>query len=516
MFRTIRSTIRPLIQIPKRSISFQPKKAITKGKKKGKNESGSPFTNSFTFQLFIIVGAMGAGYSLGKSIITEKPPKDLFPSGSTTSLDDLSAPVSRKYGDYDKFKRCILRILEEQGYTIDQKDYKNETLFNDPLISKDVAQVMNETGFIKQLFFGKQDKQIDQRKFTFHPLNKEQVSCILKCCHEFKIPVFTSSQGYQFYSGKIPYRIEIDFNRMNAITKDSDDSYTVQSGVDGKELFAQLKNDKVYVNSNESPLDILLSFLGIERSDTDGRLINNKFDRESIDKITNILPDGSIIETSNDTSDATSYRLFESFKHTVDDISIVTDYQIHGEIAHRNTPTELFLMGFKDLPKLNETVKFIKKALPNIKVGFMDSVKCKPLSESFGGLTTFCVITLSPNDISKLGRNFCKGNNDMQIFRFDLNDLPPKNPKLYYSNQLQQKPEFHASSALIISDDLLNQDPKTYLLTNPYTETKYTDQSSGVIKKDLQRRLKLSLDPFSVLNPGFSCTVEMEKEEKKE
>ncbi|QPG75084.1 hypothetical protein FOA43_002425 [Brettanomyces nanus] len=475
--------------------------------------SGSPFANSLTFQAFMIVGAMGAGYSLGKSMITENPPTDLFPSGSTTKLIDLPVKNSKEYGDYDKFKRCILRILESQGYTFDQKNNKNDYLFEDSFISKDLAQVMNDVSHFQEIFWGKKIDDIDEKKFIFYPENASQVSSILKYCQEFRIPVFTTEQSYLHFSKKIPYRMEINFSRMTGYeaVKDDDSVMDVQPGVNLHDINEYL-NEKGFqnLNSTTSPLDLLLSSVGIELTDSSNRLFYNKFDKSQVIQFTAVLSDGTEMTVDRNSE---GYKLFELLSSIENSSAIITNLRMNVFMKSAQSKDLLVVLAFKSIDDINSTVKELsaQKRISQLgNIGFVDSSKCRTLEERFEGYKTFAVLKVAADQYSRLGSKFNKGCDRFKVFKIDIKDLDGYQSS-YYSNRMD-KPDLNrndkpdadskASSALIVSRDLLKQKLCSYYSTSHLLETAQTDKMivEGNPQTDLLRRIKLSLDPAKILN----------------
>ena len=495
------------------SVSGRPikKSSITKGEKPKEKKSGSPFSNSFSFQLFIIVGAMGAGYSLGKSFVTENAPANLFPAGSTTAISKIKkADKSSEYGGYDKFKRCILRILESQKLEIDQKNYDNKALYDNPFISKDISDVMNCGESIQEVFFGKKVKNLQQKEYVFYPESAEQVSAILKNCQEFHIPVFTSSDAYiSSLKSTGGYRLKIDFSRLNKIDKVDQHTVKIQIGAKPTALRDRMNNMDCDTLSNLNSLTILCSLLGIQLPCTKSRLLCNKIDKSLIEGVTAVLPDGTIEKVNRFSKDPNENRAFNLLLSYEPNCCIITDAIITRK---KESAFSLYILGFKSLLSVDDMVNKIKSIIPDIDISFIDSVKCPQIQSAFGAYRTLCVFKLSKGNYSKLGSIFDDKSDEFKTFKFDSKDFISSNEFHYYSNLLssQSNRNRKATSALIVSPNIVRQDPETFYSMGMMEETTLLDSTkNGVdVKRDLFRRIKFSLDPARVLNPNVEIQLE--------
>lgn len=493
------------------SISTRPHKKFSRGGSRGGKTSGSPFSNSFSFQLFIIVGAMGAGYSLGKSYVTENVPADLFPAGSTTTLDKIrKSNNASKYGGYDKFKRCVLRILETQGLEIDQKNYENPALYDNLFISKDIANMMNCQESVQEVFLGKRIQDLDQKQYVFYPNSTKQVSAILKNCQEFHIPVFTSTSAYTSgLKSTEAYKLKIDFSRLNKIENVNKDSLRTQTGIHPSALYKEMHEMDFQPLSNLNALTILFSLLGIQLPCSRSRLLGNKIDKSLVESFTAVLPDGTIENVRRFSEDPSERQAFYFLLAYESSCCIITDVTIKRNIQDNYL---FYVLGFKSLFPVDSTVNKIKSVIPDLEIAFVDSVKCSQLEKTFGGYQTLCAFKLNRGDDSRLSRYFNNNSKGFRVFKFKSKDLVPSDESLYFSDMLSPKANRSrkASSALIVSSDIVHEDPRTFYSITMPEEVDFRDSTDDKtnVNRDLFRRIKFSLDPAKVLNPNVEIKLE--------
>lgn len=433
-------------------------------------ESGTPFANSIVFQLFLIVGAMGAGYSLGKSVIEENTPAGLFPLGSTTKLKDLEGQKTKAYGDYDKFRRCILRILQGQGYDVDVKNNQNDKLYEDPFMSKDVAEVMNEVDKLQDVFLG---RTLDETKtWTFYPENTEQVSAILATCNEFKIPVFTTEDGYNVCGN---YKFLLDLSRINTI-KFGSGTVEVGPGTDCSLLYSKLKESGQVINDTDA-LRIVLASLGIRLNSSDQ--VCGKYDRSQIQNVTAVLPDGTTLTVGQTTP--IERQLFD----LVVDTGVIT--------AVKMTPQQsdqvIGIVEADTLAQVNDTVKRITKRIP-LDVTFVNGINCRPLQKAYGH-DTLAVMKMPRSDAKRY---------NLKVF--ELTDLPPVAPTLYYSSQVKGD----TSSALIVST---GNEVTSFVETTQIAETRAANETEQL---DLYRKVHMAVDPGQILDPNLKVLTKVSKD----
>lgn len=487
-----------------------------------KDKSGSPFDSSFTFQLFLIVGAMGAGYTLGKTTIMNTPPATLFPQGSTTSYELLkeyeSIDKERENKQYDMFKRCILRILQGKDIEVDMKYGENESLYENAYCNKEISTIMNDADGIGDVFFGKDPKHWENKSFIFYPENTDDVSSILKCCNEFKIPVYTPNckiepKGLVF---------QIDFKNFTNIELLGNDKLKINAYMNlnrvNEELKIQGLGDELFINNELNAVDLFLMSCGIQLTNTRNKLINNLYSIGDIKGFECVLPDGEILSVEKNTDDKFQDKIFSLISKCQEDIAVITKVFIdRDQIEDSQNKYEnknLIVVGSNDLQVLNNAIKELTQKSDN-KIDLVDNNGSEYITNQYGRYKTFLLTVLSDKDIQKLNRKYNEGmqNEEMAIIKKPVAELgiaETRRANSYFSQCAEE-----GASAIIVNSNVGNPTEttsNTYYAVDPVEENLHCvqkenrdDPSHSV--EDFYRRLKLSVDSNRILNRDSGVLV---------
>lgn len=426
--------------------------SVALGAKSGpKKTSGSPFDSSFSFQMFLIVGAMGAGYTLGKTSITNDPPPTLFPKGSVTTLDDL-----KDFKDdlnYDRFKRCILRVLESKQIAVDVKHGKNEALYQETFCNEEIAKVMNDIDGMGDVFFGKNQDVWQGKHFTWFPETTKDVSMILQLATEFCVPVYTIL-GDKDTSG---LAFELDMTKLN----------------------------------NDSPLDVRLSSLDLFLSTCGlplmGKTINGAT-LESIKQITAVLADGTIVEAKKDAANGEG-ELFTLLTTLQNELCVITN--VKTETPSDLNDSKLVIIGTNSTEKLNETITDVSKRLNNTNIAVVDSHN--PHTKLYGDFSSFAIFKATPTELGSLNKKYTNGEtaSSHTIVSLPLNQLKAAAKNV------------SGIDGILATEDVVN---KSFQTLNFTTEKAHDDKLA--LAQSVLRRLKLSMDTKLVLNRDLTIKVE--------
>lgn len=461
-----------------------------------KSESGSPFDGSFTFQLFLIVGAMGAGYTLGKTSVINDPPADLFPKGSTTSLKDISTEKENTTKLFDKFKRCVLRVIEAKGIQIDVKYGENQDLFKNEYFSKDVAELMNDQDSVSDLFFGKKEEIWKDKSFIFYPESTKDVSDIAQLSQEFEICLSTADNLKLQDSG---LEIVVDYSRLNRIEiENTDESISVDVG-------ANLNDIKGY-GLNGSALDLFLTCSGITTQDMSNRMIAG-FAKNLVTEFTAVLPDGSIVTAKNDQMDEGEYKSFQLLSQYQNMVCLITNVKLDLSTQKNE---QLVVMGFNNIAELNKNISEVKTKLKgNVEIAVVDNNSCEPLAQRFGDYKTFAAFKVTKEDLSKLNKRYCNGE---ETESFKITCLGPSD---VYARACRNEKEDDNNESYIkykykYTYGQTNENP-VILATPNILNANSTFQGYGspepVKHEELHRRVKLALDRGAVVNRGAGVAL---------
>lgn len=524
---------RSIINGPTKTGSNTIKKSPTKTSKnandEGKKSSNSFLDSSFSFQLFLIVGAMGAGYTLGKTTILTSPPATLFPNESITPTDLLveyeKSDKEIENKQYDMFRRCILRILESKGFEVDMKYGKNQSLYDEKYCNKEISDIMNSEDGLNDVFFGKDSKTWENKEFIWYPESTNDVSMILKYCNEFKIPVYTEDFGFK-PKGLV---FSIDYKYFQNSIKEKDSNIIkFNIGLSNQKINEILKeNDLEYdINSSLRASDLFLMKCGIQLNDYKNRLINNKINKEYINGLECVLVDGSIMDLkkySDDIKDDDSilYGIVSSAQEIICAITEVSLDKRKLELIKEDLSKNLIVIGSNELSKLNDTLKDIKGRVDTVKndISLIDNNGCELITSTYGPYKTFAVLKLTDKELNKLNKRFTVNNSsnnneenqNLKISRYDIKDIELDISKsVYYSSRVKSGD----GGVILIKDNITDENSmlRTYHGTTPLIESEiidYEDNSdeNEYIKRAFLRRLKLAVDSNRVLNRNVGITV---------
>ena len=348
--------------------SSQRKVAKVPSAGEGKKESGSwrsIFDASFVFNLFLVVGAMGAGYTLGKTTILTAPPATLFPAQSTTPYATMAEyekeDKERESKQYDMFRRCILRILESKGIEVDMKNGQNESLYEQKYCSRDISEIMNDADSLSNVFFGRDPKEWEGKQFVWYPQNTQDTATIMKFCDEFKVPVSTGTSGID----PTGLGFQINFRDFAMEQQDGGDVLRFGLNVSGEDLNRALgeKGFGHFSNRGLRPLDLFLLHSGVKLSDSDGRLIANRFDADAVDGMECVLPDGEVLEVRNSNELPDDYKLYRFLVPFQEQVCVITRVLFARErpalpAGRPEEPlTSLVVVGSNDLGSLTGAIR---------------------------------------------------------------------------------------------------------------------------------------------------------------
>jgi hypothetical protein len=470
------------------------------GEKGKAKDSSSSLDSSFTFQLFLIVGAMGAGYTLGKTTILTSPPDTLFPNGSITKMVALKGlekeTNEREKKQYDMFKRCALRILEGKGIEVDVKYGKNESLYDSQFCNKDIAKVMNEEESMSEVFFGKDPKEWEDSVFVWYPETTEDVSNIMKNCSEFNIPVYNRITGAQTNKDNKYISFEIDFDKFEKTSNDKGSATTVALPLN---LTTDEMNEKLgqvnRINSSLSAADLFFMGAGIKIDSTSNKVIGNKYAVADVDAIECVLPDGNVlrVEKDDDVSDYDS-KLFHLLSRFQDSLCVITKVFVGTDVT-RISPSDdvsLVYLGENDLRKLNENIQTIRRQLPNLDLTIIDihNDTDQQLASQYGEYKTFAIMKLSDKEYNKV-----KGVSNIRKIEVQSLETPTTPIGGCFTDKLT------SGEQCIIVQKLGSNVTKTYFKGKYVAVEEEAEEDTPDVSAALVRRLKLSIDSARVLNP---------------
>lgn len=504
--------------------SSQRKVAKVPSAGEGKKESGSwrsIFDASFVFNLFLVVGAMGAGYTLGKTTILTAPPATLFPAQSTTPYATMAEyekeDKERESKQYDMFRRCILRILESKGIEVDMKNGQNESLYEQKYCSRDISEIMNDADSLSNVFFGRDPKEWEGKQFVWYPQNTQDTATIMKFCDEFKVPVSTGTSGID----PTGLGFQINFRDFAMEQQDGGDVLRFGLNVSGEDLNRALgeKGFGHFSNRGLRPLDLFLLHSGVKLSDSDGRLIANRFDADAVDGIECVLPDGEVLEVRNSNELPDDYKLYRFLVPFQEQVCVITRVLFARErpalpAGRPEEPlTSLVVVGSNDLGSLTGAIQDIRQRVgAGRAISLVDSHGCARVADTYGPYGTFAVLKAGEQELAKL-RKKLGGSADVCFQQLDIDSIatPAAAAVCYFSASSPSGDDGAAASGavLLVQDDVADEHGaiRAYRNKTPAAESEALDRAGPSVKRDLLRKIKLAVDSGRVLNRNAGIAV---------
>ncbi|CDK29257.1 unnamed protein product [Kuraishia capsulata CBS 1993] len=269
-----------------------------------KDPLNTKFGKWFQFGLIFTIGAtVGSGYISYK--VGENPPSFLFPSSSTTKLEEL---VPAKYGSVDSKVLAELELL---------------------LGSDQISQKQQQLDEHSDTYWNSHHAEAEQRPIcVVYPQTTEQVSGIMKICHSHRIPVVPFSGGTSLEGHFIPTRggICIDLSAMNNILAlhKEDLDIMVQPCVGWEELDDYLSEYGLMFGPDPGPGAMIGGMIGTSCSGTNAARYGTM--KENVVSLTVVLADGTVLKTKKrPRKSSAGYNLNGLFIGSEGTLGIVTE-----------------------------------------------------------------------------------------------------------------------------------------------------------------------------------------------
>ncbi|KAG0681028.1 D-lactate ferricytochrome c oxidoreductase [Pichia californica] len=265
-----------------------------------KNSFGkSVLSNTAILFIGALVGTSWASFNLCKN-----PPEFLFPHTSTLPL---SSTLSPNYGDSNLVITELKKFLKSDQVSESKDEIDNHA---DSYFSTD-HPTNNE----------KPDAVV-------FPETTEEVSKILKICHDHHVPIVPFTGGTSLEGHYITTRrgISLDMSRMNKIlsTHKDDLDITVQAGVSWEDLRDYLQPFGFLFGPDPGPGACIGGMCGTSCSGTNAARYGTM--RENVISLTAVLADGTIVKTRRrPRKTAAGYNLTQLFIGSEGTLCIVTE-----------------------------------------------------------------------------------------------------------------------------------------------------------------------------------------------
>lgn len=293
--------------------------------------------------LFLSGSAVGFYFALKQTLAL--PPEFLFPHSSKTSLDDIPPPA---YGSQLDFELAVARfkqLLQKEGQISNSPNdieghTKNSYTLHEPLPSQRPSIIL-------------------------YPETTEEVSEVLKICHDLRIPILPYSGGTSLESQFVSTRngVILDLSRMNKIIKLNKDDLdiTVQAGVGWEEINELVNPDGLMLGPDPGPGALVGGMIGTSCSGTNASRYGTM--KENVVNLTVVLADGTVIKTKRRPKKASNgYNLTGLFIGSEGTLGVITEATLK---LHTKPKVEtVAVVSFNSLlDATNCVTKFIQQGL---------------------------------------------------------------------------------------------------------------------------------------------------------
>lgn len=312
-----------------------------------------------------MVGSIGSiclvsGYVLGTYNGTDDN------NASRTQLKDLK-PL--KFANVDRVNQALTlihQIVGEDQITVSMNELKTHS--NDP--SNFIPSKKNELPYA-----------------VVYPKSIEDVSKVVKVCHEYSIPVIPYSGGTSIEGHFIPTRrgISIDVSQMDKIIEVHPDDLdvVVQPGVEWIHLNEQLDKYGLMFGPDPAPGALIGGIIGTNASGTNA--VRYGAAKDNVLSLKVVLADGTIIKTrQRPRKSSNGYNLTNLFIGSEGTLGIIVEATLKLHVKPQNEV--IALINFKEIIDASNTVAdLFKRGISCNAVEFMDNRQMNAVVEMGAG-----------------------------------------------------------------------------------------------------------------------------------
>lgn len=208
-----------------------------------------------------------------------------------------------------------------------------------------------------------------------YPNSIDEVSKIVKICHEYCIPVIPYSGGTSIEGHYIPTRrgISIDVSKMNKIIAihENDLDVVVQPGVEWTFLNDQLEKYGLIFGPDPAPGALIGGILGTNASGTNA--VKYGAAKDNVLSLTVVLADGTIVKTrQRPRKSSNGYNLTNLFIGSEGTLGIIVEATLKLHVKPKNEV--IALINFKEIGDASKAVTdLFKMGISCNAVEFMDN-----------------------------------------------------------------------------------------------------------------------------------------------
>ncbi|KAA6414782.1 MAG: D-lactate dehydrogenase (cytochrome) [Lasallia pustulata] len=322
-----------------------------------KDREESSTSRAFATTFAILAASLGC-YWLGSMNPTPLPTTSTVPLGSTDPPKHDTSPSNLQAAWAD-----FVEIVEEENISTNEND----------LQSHSGSEWSSYT-----------TKHSEHPFLVVYPSTTEEVSRIMKVCHERKIPVTGYSGGTSLEGHYSATRngICVDFGRMDKILElhKDDLDVIVQPGVGWELLNEELGKDGLFFPPDPGPGAMIGGMVGTGCSGTNAYHYGTM--REWVISLTVVLADGTIIKTrQRPRKSSAGYDLTKMFIGSEGTLGLVTEATLKLTVKPKSS--SVAVAGFPTVRDAAECVsRIVGEGVPIAAVEILDDVQMRCINES--------------------------------------------------------------------------------------------------------------------------------------
>ncbi|KAL0935385.1 d-lactate dehydrogenase [Colletotrichum truncatum] len=311
---------------------------------------------------FVLLASIGASYYLG-TLVPSSPNEE-----STLPLHKTIAPLHK---------------LNKENLEAAWADFVN-------IVGKEhVSTSITDIEHHADSEWSSHSAKPDQRPFcVVFPSTTEEVSRIMKICHERRIPVVGYSGGTSLEGHFTPTRggISIDFGRMNKVLKlhQEDLDVVVQPAVGWESLNDQLAQSNLFFPPDPGPGAMIGGMIGTGCSGTNAYRYGTM--REWVLSLTVVLADGTVIKTrQRPRKSSAGYDLTKLFIGSEGTLGLVTEATL--KVTTKPASTSVAVTSFPTIRDAANCVsKVVAAGIPVAAVEILDDLQMQCINKA--GMTS--------------------------------------------------------------------------------------------------------------------------------
>lgn len=294
------------------------------------NSTTSPVKNAYLQKPIIFVGGALCGVIAMHFLGGQRAASSI--QEEFKAADDVTIATAKRFAEKQKEDSSTLPLNELNLPRYASSDQIDAAVAQIKSIVEVVSNDKAELDSHSDTYFNSHHPSPTERpKYVVYPKLTEEVSQVLKICHEFRVPVIPISGGSSLEGHFIPTRggISLDMTGMNQIVKLNEDDLdmTVQTGVGWEALADYLEPYRLMFGPDPGPGANIGGMCATNCSGTNASKYGECY--KNILSLTVVLADGTIVKTrQRPKKSSAGYNLTSLFIGSEGTLGVITEATI--------------------------------------------------------------------------------------------------------------------------------------------------------------------------------------------